>query len=148
MIKSQLHLRHCNKESFGRDERIQQVPEWKVSRGNNAFSSSVGINELFYYMHLLGLLFFPGGNKVPNLAACFHSLRTICNHRLKGSVSRARLWGVLYAYVAARPWVEWTWRWGAGEGVLWETSSPFPKRGRLLPSTSGKTEWTSLRELI
>lgn len=114
MIKSQSYLCHCSKESFGRHERIQQVPEWKVSRGNNAFSSSEGINEVFYYMQLLGLLFFLGGNKVRHLAARFHSLRTICNHSLKGSVSCSRLWGVFYAYIAVCSWVEWSWHWGEG----------------------------------
>lgn len=51
--------------------------ELKVNKGNNAFQSSVGISELFQDMQLLGLLFFGGRNKVPNVAVYFHSLRVI-----------------------------------------------------------------------
>lgn len=101
VTKSQLHLRHCNKESFGRDERIQPVPEGQVSRGNDVFFTSVGRNELLYYVQLLGLLLFAGGNKVLNPAACFHSLRTICNRRLKGRASHLKLWDVFHAHIAA-----------------------------------------------
>lgn len=114
--------------------------ELKVNKGNNAFQSSVGINELFQDMQLLGLLFLGGGNKVPNVAVCFCSLRVIYCHSLKGSVLSSRLWSALYSSMHPG-WMEHSMMGGGG-------TVPFPILERLSPNISGKAECSYLRGFI
>lgn len=109
--------------------------ELKVNKRNNAFQSSVGISELFQDMQLLGLLFFGGRNKVPNVAVCFHSFRVIDYHSLKGHVFNSRLWGALYSSMYPR-WME------LDDGEKGERAIPNP--GKTVP----KYIWQSSMKLF
>lgn len=86
-------------------------------------------------MQLLGLLFFGGRNKVPNVAVYFHSLRVIDYHSLKGHVFNSRLWGALYSSMYPR-WME------LDDGEKGERTIPNP--GKTVP----KYIWQSSMKLF